>query len=272
MPFSFFINLSAPIPHSPPPPAQCLRAFIYNLVREADQTLSESIHRLDLKPFTISPLRKPKQVSVTSEPLKRWLRVTTLTIDVGVSLLRSLRQLQESEATVRLGDSTYALDQISVAVRPQHESSYESLRAEAPIFGVDLLFTSPTAFKDHDRNVPLPLPGPLINSLWAKWHAFCGPATLPDDSLEGLIRAVVISRHEIRTHRLTLSDRHEVGFVGRLRLQLHSDDTQLGQVFAALVYFSEFCGIGARCTLGMGQVKILGATPMQGGNGQFEKH
>lgn len=258
MPFSLSLHLIAPSPAAAPPTGQQLRGFVYSLLARAHPRLAEEIHALpDHKPFTVSPLRRGAAEGAPATTRRR-LRVTTLTTEAGAALLQGIEALCRDGGLAVLGETTYALDLAAGLVRSSQEVDYSTLGAAPALSTVELLATSPTAFKAGPRNVPLPLPEPLLKSLVVKWNAFSDTGAVDEAAASALLGSVVLARHEIRTARLCLADRSEVGFVGRIRLQLHDRDPDLQRLFATLMRFSEFAGIGARCTLGMGQVKFLG--------------
>lgn len=257
MPFSFTLNLLAPAAEAPLPCGQQVRGLVYELLRLGDAALAERVHELQPhKPFTVSPIRKPRQAEGQPPARQRHFRVATLTTEVAVALLQAVAAVQQDGAEVTLGGDRYALDLRRGAVRPERELAYQALLQAPPLHSVELRVLSPAAFRDGPHNVPLPLPGPLLRSLLAKWNAFSESVAIPPGVAEQLPTAVVLPDHDIKVRRLRLADRTEVGFVGRVRLSLHQRQPELEQAFATLVHYSEFAGIGARCTMGMGQVRV----------------
>lgn len=259
MPFAFTLHLLAPSPTTPLPDAECVRGLVYGLLREGSQEVSAQWHDFEgPKPFTIGPLRRPRRGPEDPPSAQRSLRLVALTNPVGAALLTAAGVLLREGQGVRLGTETYALDLDRGLVRAQREASYAQLLALPPRRSADLRVLSPAAFKSGgDRQVPLPLPDALLRSLITRWNLFSDAGSIPGELAEAVVRAVVLSRHELRTRSLRVGERSAVGFVGQLRLQVLDRSPQVQGAFAALMAYSEFAGIGARGTLGLGQVRLV---------------
>ncbi len=245
-------------------PAQTGRAahaMFLDALRRINPALSAAVHDgSGPKPITTSGLMPtPRGELLHLDPSRSlMLRYTTLHTDVTQVAVFGL-MLDWMDNGVTLHDQPF----ITTSGDIQH-TSYEALTQQAltPTHErtLTIRFSSPTTFKKTgDLQVPLPLPEYVFGSLMDRWQAF-SDSMIPAEALRAFVsKQVVIQRHNIRTQPMRFSRAgrgNMVGFVGEVRFQaLRSEAPYLGWLHA-LAQFATYSGIGAKTTMGMGQIAV----------------
>ncbi len=116
---------------------------------------------------------------------------------------------------------------------------------------IGLKFLSPTTFRAGKNNIILPLPELVFGSLKKKFDLVIGELS-PKLSLEKSIR--ICRYHDLSTKVLPLRGGMQIGFVGSVYFEIKSDDLLFIKYANALAEFSKFGGVGAKTTMGFGQV------------------
>lgn len=239
-----------------------INALFLGLIKSVDETLAEKLHSMDsLKPFTVSPLQgKFTQRNgglVIRKHEQCQLRFTAL--EDGV-FARVMENLIKGRAQLRLQKAR--LEVTDVITSPQGSpwagfASFEGLlEQENPDRNISFEFASPTVFRsDGKRNIAFPSPDLVFGSLLNKWNAF-SEIKLDSDLLEQVKESVLISRYKLETKMLDFNKYHELGFIGTCAYVINDMIPKgiAGQL-NALADFAFFSGVGAKTTMGMGQIK-----------------
>ena len=136
------------------------------------------------------------------------------------------------------------------------EELIASARETAPLRSVVINVLSPTAFKQDGRYTVLPSEKLTVQSLTAKWNAAFPEHRIDDaEAVMRLTQGVFISDHSLSCRHFRLKGVSIPGFLGTFTLSscLTGSDAEL---FALLMRFSEFSGLGIKTALGMGGVEI----------------
>jgi CRISPR-associated endoribonuclease Cas6 len=113
---------------------------------------------------------------------------------------------------------------------------------------------SPTKFRHHGRDYPLPDPYLTYNSLARRYRAL-SPDNVTDDTAREVARSVVVYSHDIRTQPFTWHDATSAGFIGSVTFGLPRACTPAARsLFATLNDFATIAGIGHGTTHGLGAV------------------
>ncbi len=222
------------------PQALHARGWVYNLLRE---TAPEVHDAAGPKPFT---------VGVGGRPNAPWLRLTCLTEEVYAALSPALWRRVGLE--VRLGEDTYRIKAVLEAEHPWAGlvTWPRLFQGEAgPDLGLE--FASPTFFRRQGANYPLPEPRLVLGSLIERWNAHA-PTPVPPGVAARLVEATTLRYLNGRTVSAVGHDR-TVGFRGRVTYHLPRASAEEARWLAALGRFAFFSGVGAKTTLGFGQVR-----------------
>lgn len=130
----------------------------------------------------------------------------------------------------------------------------------APAGSWSLLLASPTAFQSQGRTLTLPEPRLVFGSLVERWNA-CAPLTLPAEEVR------TYAAEMVAVNRFTLNSAVgwergpalRLGAVGQITFHALNHDRYWRSALSLLAAFSLYSGVGALTTVGMGQVRQLGA-------------
>lgn len=120
-----------------------------------------------------------------------------------------------------------------------------------------LEFITPTAFKNHGEYIILPTSQLIIKNLVKQWNICFEDCPIDDEDLEGLksLADRLICKHfYLHDKSYYLKGNAISGFVGSAVFENKLNDFKK-QLVDALMYLSQYTGIGTKTTLGMGAVK-----------------
>lgn len=242
-----------------------VRRTFYDLIAESNSKLAGEIHdATGVKPFSVC-LLKPGGLSGEKKlPVKPpicQIRFTTLTAEVYQALIPQLMIAPNKTKAIQLGDTFFHIKRVIFTGQAEPYaglSSYEALWQVPPQRDFSFRFVSPTSFQTGQGHLPFPLPESVYKSLWKKWNRFAPPSTqMDEDIIQVVVDHVFPRRHSIRTVLVPQKKSKFIGFVGECSFEV------LGQVsdefcrqLAVLSGFAFYAGIGAKTTVGMGQILI----------------
>lgn len=248
-PYALVLRFRAkrPLPKLSP---QRIHGSFLGLIRSGDPSLAELLHSpgMGRRPFSLAPLGRIEGSDVLSLRLavlapalfakfwERWNKRGGLPLMIGKTRLVPIASRQDGPwaGTNRwdgFGDG--GTDRV-----------------------IRLHFCTPTAFRQGDLDLPLPLPRLVFRGLLSRWNAFA-PVPLPVDG-ETIDRAVALSSARIET-RMFYDGRARIpGFVGPVEFRIlrsaSGDDTRSLHVLAEFAFYA---GVGRKTTHGMGLVRRI---------------
>lgn len=242
-----------------------LHALFLDLMRQADPAVAEGLHgEAAVRPFTVGPLRPldrdAGRAREQGEGLPAGtpcaLRVTLLEDGLFAPLSRLFLT---GSPCLRLGQKALIVSRLLATSESGAPGvgivSYRDLEEGAGVSRhIALRFLSPTAFRDGDHDLPLPVPALAFGSYLRRWDALSG-RPMPEDTAEAIRRHVMLSGFD-RLRPVEVRDQRSrgMGFVGRAFFEM---DPKAGEGLVrrvnALADFAFFCGTGKKTTMGMGQ-------------------
>lgn len=254
-------------------------AWFLNQVRAADPAIAQALHEPNQeRPFTVSNLRGPNRnpasprsrvsAQLVSPERTYALRLTSFWLELSILVAeRLLPNLPEQ--TIELAGGAFRLASVTTdgIVHPwAGQTSFQDLVQQhtlspaLPPRRVNLHFASPTVFRSGGANVPLPLPGLVFESLVRRWNAFA-PLQIPLEIRRFADEAMVIARYHLRTERVAFGEEGErgayPGFVGTCSYAFLVHDRYWLGLIHLLAAFAFYAGVGARTTMGLGQVRVV---------------
>lgn len=122
---------------------------------------------------------------------------------------------------------------------------------------VKVSFESPTAFKSDSNYVFMPDPRLIFGSLMRKYSASSDSTDMTDEeTLEYISAHTSIVDFKIRSTRFPLEKVKIPSFMGEITLHFSGTDT-MARYAKMLLEFGEFSGVGIKCGMGMGAIKII---------------
>lgn len=118
----------------------------------------------------------------------------------------------------------------------------------------ELLFLTPTAFRQNGAYVVLPIEKLILQSLVNKWNAVFPKYPLDDaDAFTLILDKLRIVDYSLRTSRYLLKSVYIPGFSGSLAISAPLPAPMM-EIWNLLASFSAYSGIGIKTALGMGGV------------------
>jgi len=266
MPHSLILNL---VPISPIPPSYLtgkhLHALFLTLVSSVEQSLGDRLHEQKAdKAFTLSPLQIAKQAGRDhvlqwghSRPIPAgtpcWWRISLL----DDALFRHLTELWlnlNPQHPWHLGPADLQIT--SVLGTPQSTQPWASFSTYAQLYEqasdqecqIELIFCTPTAFRQSQYDCALPTREHVFNSLRRRWNQYSGI-----DFPETLLEPIFPSFFDIRTE-LVADSRSK--FIGYFRILGEVEPLTIKQI-NTLADFALYSGIGRKTPMGMGMARRL---------------
>lgn len=121
----------------------------------------------------------------------------------------------------------------------------------------EIIFLTPTTFKSNGVMQIFPNISTLLAGVIAKINQHSDTIKIGEENIIAeLLEKVVIHGYHLRTQIFYLENAKIKGFIGNIRVGIRSKDTVLIQLLNFLILASEYTGLGAKTSLGMGGVKI----------------
>ena len=245
--------------HPLPLVTRAIHAYVLGIVNDHDPKLAEYLHGENgSHSFSVSCLPNTRHRNGVS------LRIASLDDDLSriLRLLtpQSVPSLGLKGVTFNLAGITYPEDDDrSTGSTSYHELYNDGIaRARKGQAELGLRFVTPTSFRmaGSRLNMPLPWPRLVFQSLANKWNKFSPIAV--DVNWEVFDKHVSIARHRLRTQMIDFGRYRQVGFLGEC---CYIVDQQSGkdllQKIHTLAEFAVYSGVGAKTTMGMGQVRRI---------------
>lgn len=255
----------------PPSLARAAHAWLLERIGCSDPALAEYLHQGDgPRPFTVSNLwgiGPAREGRVTLDPERPcWLRFTGLTTEVCAAIERALPAPGDQ---LRLADATFFTVRETTTEMDKHpwagRAGYADLMQRYMLTsgphprGVTLRFASPTTFRTHGRDLPLPLPSLVFDGLLRKWNEF-SPLALPEEAKRYAEECVALGRFRLRSHWVSFEAAEkgaQVGFTGEVRFRFLVGDGYWTRVMTLLAGYAFWAGTGYRTTAGLGQTQAV---------------
>jgi CRISPR-associated endoribonuclease Cas6 len=239
-------------------------ALFLNTIRASNRELAEKLHADEaVKPFTVSTLigktrRNGAQLTISPETTLS-LRLTFLDSDVFSHFMDGA--LRWGKKPVEIAGLSFRVEEVETM--PRKESSvifqgYQGILDDArKSRQIDMEFLTPTVFRSGGRrNNVFPESSLVFGSYWNKWQALSSVKI--DDNLNSYFEKIRVTRYRLETGIWDFGSYQEVGYSGTCRFEMSVDvpDNTVGFI-NALADFAQFCGTGAKTTMGMGQTRRI---------------
>ena len=235
-------------------------ALFLNIIRASEPVLAEKLHASEqTKPFTVSTLngRMPRNRAQLTIPPDTNLSLRLTFMDSTVFSHFMDGAMRWGDKPVEIAGVPFRVEEVVTTSRDDTPICFESfqglLNAADNSRQIDLEFITPTVFRSGGkRNNIFPEPILVLGSYWNKWQALSSVRL--NDDLNYYFDKVNITRYRLESKIWDFGSYQEVGFSGVCRFEIDKNvnDDKLAMI-NALADFAQFCGTGAKTTMGMGQ-------------------
>lgn len=235
-------------------------ALFLNIIRASDSALAEKLHAGEAaKPFTVSTLigkthRNGAQLKIISDSAL-FLRLTFLDSTVFSHFMDGA--LKWGSKPIEIAGLSFCVEEVMTTPREGMSMafmSYQGILDDSDTSRqIDMEFLTPTVFRSGGRrNNVFPEPALVFGSYWNKWQAL-SPVKM-DNNLNSYFDKISVTRYRLETGIWDFGSYQEVGFSGACRFEIDPNVPADRMAFInALADFAQFCGTGAKTTMGMGQ-------------------
>lgn len=121
---------------------------------------------------------------------------------------------------------------------------------------IKIRFITPTAFKSNGEYIFYPDKYLLFKSLMNKYSASSNDENLYDeDTLDEITAKTKIVGYNLKSVKFHMEGIKIPGFIGNITIKMNGQDT-MKRFIRMLLEFGEYSGIGIKCSLGMGMIKL----------------
>lgn len=231
--------------------------LFFELLRSLDPSIADQVHVAKRKPFTLYPWR--------GENSGVYLRVTLLNDTLFSPFVHQLAF--GSTDYLRLGVGQYRVARVYATSQGHGQAGsdcWDDLVNSQCHTRTELRFRTPTVFATSKaggraRYTPLPDLILIFKSLLSSWQAY-SPYPLSESEVSELLNMIdqelVITRlTNINTREWSNVRSSLIGFTGTVYCKNLSDDQGLQRRISMLSRYSFYSGVGAKTTMGFGQVR-----------------
>jgi CRISPR-associated endoribonuclease Cas6 len=206
-------------------------------------------HKAQISPFAIK--------EIVSNP-DGTVHIHFVFLDYRV-MLEFMRETYAAKK-IRLGTVHYTV--VKTAVHPDNHPnagmiSYDSFD-QLPLADRFIMNFKYTAFSSDHKTDVLPSPDKVVRSLLNKWNASSSDAIDHDEEyIKKLASGMLITSHNIYTSLYQIrNDISLTTFSGKVGYEISHNDHHCKKLLNKLLHFSQYSGVGWKCSYGMGRVEI----------------
>ena len=214
------------------------------LMEKLSDDFASFLHQQETNPYSMN-LRSEREESI-------WT-VNLLSEEAEQQILPQLLSLE----TIKL--ETYSEEILVKNIEIQSLSSQsllEVFQGDEALHLISLNFYTPTTFKRQGQFVLFPDTRLIFQSLMQKYSRLVeGKAEIEEETLEFLAEHSQITSYRLKSHYFPIHGRKYPAFEGRVTIRVQGAST-LKAYAQMLLRFGEYSGVGAKCSLGMGGLRI----------------
>ena len=216
------------------------------LMENINKEYAESIHITGLHPYS---------QSISSKDTLVWT-IKTLNNDAYHGIIEPL--LSPEFKTLELKQKDLKIDVINKSIATKsYEDLMKTFNSEQSDKYIKIEFESPTAFKRDSTYVFIPDTRLIFGSLMRKYSAASSSTDMTDEeTLQYIAEHSSIVDFRIRSTRFPLEGTKIPAFMGEVTIRFSGTDT-MARYSKMLLEFGEFSGVGIKCGMGMGAMRIV---------------
>ena len=215
------------------------------LMENISKEYAESIHITGLHPYS---------QFISSKDRLIWI-VKTLNDEAYNGIIDPL--LSPGFKSFELKHKELSIEVINKTIKTKsYEELMKTFKSEQTDKFIKIEFESPTAFRSDSSYVFMPDTRLIFGSLMRKYSAASSSADMTDeDTLQYISDHSSICDYRIST-RFPLEGVKIPSFVGEITIRFSGTET-MARYSKMLLEFGEFSGVGIKCGMGMGAIKII---------------
>ncbi len=217
------------------------------IMEHIDREYAEGLHTTGLNPFTSNLIKKEEKYIWT---------VTTLNKKSYEKIMQVLLSSDFNEFVIKHNNMKVQITDKKLETKPKSELMEKFYHCEVEN-QFHIRFITPTAFKSNGQYIIYPDIPFIFKNIMNKYNASSNEDVFDDeDTFEQIINNTKIIRYNLMSTVFSMEGVKIPSFVGNITLRVNGTDT-IKRFIRLLLEFSEYSGIGIKCSLGMGGVKLL---------------
>lgn len=215
-----------------------------------DTNYVEYLHNQPLNPYS-------QYVYYDKEKSHYVWQISTLTKDAKTNIIDKLAENIGSAITLtHNGLSFDILSKNIVNIQSYKELVDKVFLKEEKKNIIKLNLLSPTTYKSNDEYQIFPSIKALYSSIYNKWNTFSDKISLADEEVfEHIITHSSIIKYDLKSYKYNLEKVALNSFIGNLSILLKGPK-ELQTICNLLIEYAQYCGLGAKTSMGMGGVKF----------------
>ena len=216
------------------------------LMERVNREYAESVHIMGLHPYS---------QFVSSKDGLTWT-IRTLNADAYKGIIEPLLSPDFNGFDLKAKD--LHIDILSKSITSKsYESLMNTFNSDESERFIKVEFESPTAFKRDSNYVFMPDTRLIFGSLMRKYSAASSSTDMTDEeTLQYIADHSMVTDFRIRSTRFPLEGIKVPSFMGEITIKFSGTDT-MARYSKMLLEFGEFSGVGIKCGMGMGAIKII---------------
>lgn len=211
----------------------------------ANKEYAESMHLTGLHPYSQFVSNKDGLV---------WT-IRTLNKDAYHGIIEPLLSPEFAFFDLKKRDLKVEIVNKSIAIK-SYDDLMKTFNSKATDKFIKIEFEAPTAFKRDSEYVFIPDTRLIFGSLMRKYSAASSNTDMTDeDTLKYISEHSAVSDFKIRSTRFPLEGIKIPSFMGEITIRFSGTDT-MARYAKMLLEFGEFSGVGIKCGMGMGAIRI----------------
>lgn len=214
------------------------------LMKQIDTCYAERLHHMSYNPYSMAVYQENKQVI--------W-EVTTLNKEAYEKIIKRLHE--ESFLGFEVYHGNHKVSILEKELQTQSvESFVESI--EEGWVKYELSFFTPTAFKRNGIYVFYPDIRLIFQSLMNKFNVSVNEELVYDSELlDWIEQEIELVNYSLSSTRFPLEKVKIPSFMGNLTIRLKKNNN-VRKLIGILLAFGEYSGVGIKCSVGMGKIKV----------------
>ena len=216
------------------------------IMENIDGRYAEKLHHCNLNPYSQCLLK---------DYGKTIWRICTVTDEAYEQIIMPISKI--TEFAIKNKKNTVHITKKEIKIKESTELLKEFYEVSGKNI-IDVIFQTPTAFKQNGKYVFYPDLCLLYQSLMNKYSASSEIIEMMDEeTLMQLEDNSEIVRYRLQSIPFPMEGINVPGFVGNVRIRFRGTNTMMRYI-RLLLRFGEYSGVGIKTAMGMGAIKVTG--------------
>lgn len=212
------------------------------LMETINRAYAEKLHDLSYNPYS--------QFIYKNKEGTFWI-VTSLNTDAHDNIINPLLEIEKVNLKNKNLEINISNKNLEIIKRENLIGSY--LFEDNPQRRFNFNFKTPTAFKSQGKYVIIPNSRLIFQNLMKKFDSSGKEQIYSNELMDSISNHSYISKYSLKSCLFNIESVTIPSFLGRVEIKLETNK-EIARICNLLCKFSEFSGVGIKCSMGMGAV------------------